>query len=92
MSMPFTRRQKKKRFEICDVLHDQLFFMSMQLGNKYCHLAYVILPPLHNFYLLSYNFLTFPICRKNVVSLSNGISANVIFVWQEVCWTYHSHN
>ncbi|KAM1078361.1 hypothetical protein ACFX19_026043 [Malus domestica] len=30
--------------------------------------------------------------RKNVVSLPNGVFAHVIFVWEEVCWTYHTHN
>lgn len=30
--------------------------------------------------------------RKDVVSLSNGVFAHVIFIWEEVCWSFNTHH
>ena len=29
-------------------------------------------------------------CREDVVSLSNGVFANVLHLWEEVCWPNHT--
>lgn len=34
----------------------------------------------------------FMLNRKDVVSLSDGLFANVILIWQEVCWSNHTNN
>ncbi|TYH74698.1 hypothetical protein ES332_D05G419700v1 [Gossypium tomentosum] len=60
------------------------------LVNSLLFTGLISVPKVLHYSILDNNFVQF--CRKNVVSLSNGVSANVVFVWEEVCGSYHTHN
>lgn len=41
---------------------------------------------------LAEELIFFLLCRKDVVSLPNGLFANVLLIWKEVCWPNHTNS
>lgn len=42
-------------------------------------------------YVKGRQLLFFPFFRKDVVSLSDGLFANVLPIWEEICWSNHTN-
>ena len=73
-------------------------FLPMHPGNSRVKLISGFVPNWLNFYLkIVYVINNSPrkkknLCSENVVLLSNGLHANVVFVREEICWSDHASN